>query len=213
MISSVAASSQYISLAAGAERRGYLPLAGRVPGPACGCLCGEVGEAGEILANLVRETGGVGPAVGDLSVLADLQRVGAGGGEDEGPDRLAVVNTVMAAEVPGNLDDVQPVVSGQGAVQGTGEGLAGQGRPAGQVPFLVEVQRGVTAEQNAVIKGDGGRRAIGHLAIAQLNSGRGRKRGCGARRARRQRARRRVFGVGAPSRSTCARAPAPEGGR
>ena len=53
-------------------------------------------QAGEILADLVRETGGVGPAVGDLSVLADLQRVGAGGGEDEGPDRLAAVNTVMA---------------------------------------------------------------------------------------------------------------------
>ena len=43
---------------------------------------GEVGQPGEILADLVRETGGVGPAVGDLSVLADLQRVGAGGGEE-----------------------------------------------------------------------------------------------------------------------------------
>jgi hypothetical protein len=95
--------------------------------------------------------------VGDLSVLADLQRVGAGGGEGEGPDRLAVVDTVVAAEVAGNLDDVQSVVAGQGAVQGTGEGLAGQRRAAGQVPFLVKVGRGVAAEQNAVIEGDGGR--------------------------------------------------------
>jgi len=117
---------------------------------------GEVGQAGEVLADLVREAGGIGPAAGDLGVLADLLRVGAGGGEDEGPGRLAVVNTVMAAEVAGNLHDVQPVAAGQDAVQGVGEGLAGQGQPGGQVPFLVEVLRGVAAEQDAVIEGDGG---------------------------------------------------------
>lgn len=135
-----------------------------------GCLHGEVGQAGEILADLVRKTGGVGPAVGDLCVLADLPRVGAGGGEDEGPDRLAVVNMVMAAEVAGNLDDVQSVVAGQGAVQGAGEGLAGQRRAAGQVPFLVEVRRGAAAEQNAVIEGDGG--CDGQLAGALGAGGR-----------------------------------------
>jgi hypothetical protein len=51
------------------------------------------GQAGEILAGQVLKTGGVGPA--------DLQRDGAGGDEDEGPDRLAVGEMVMAAEIAG----------------------------------------------------------------------------------------------------------------
>ena len=81
MSSSVAAWSVH-SLAACAERGGQLPSAGqRADG--LGCLHGKVGQAGEFLAGLFREARGVGPAVGDAGVPADLERVGAAGGEDE----------------------------------------------------------------------------------------------------------------------------------
>jgi len=107
MTSSVAASSQYIPLP---QARGAVVIChwrgGSSVQPAVAYMA-RFGQAGEILADLVLKTGGVGPAVGDLCVLADLQRVGAGGDEDEGPDRLAVMNMVIACPVAGGRLDVE----------------------------------------------------------------------------------------------------------
>jgi hypothetical protein len=90
-------------------------------------------------------------------MLADARRVGAGSGEHEGADDLAVVNDVVAAEIGPELCGVQPVVAGQDAAEGAGEGSAGQRHAAGQFPFAVEVARVVPAEQDPLAEGDGGR--------------------------------------------------------
>ena len=139
------------SFGPGAERGGDLAWAGRAGGGGCGCEHGDVGQAGEILAGLPGEVCRVSPAVGDAGVLADLRRVGAGGGEHEGADDLAAVNAVVTAEVGPGFRHVQPVAAGQDAAECIGEGLAGQWHAARQAPFVLEVASVLRAEQDALV--------------------------------------------------------------
>ena len=117
--------------------------------------------------------------MGDPGLPADLEGVGAAGGEDEDADRLAVVNAVVAAEIGADPGGVQAVVAGQDAVECTGEGFAGERHPAGEAPFAAEVIGVAPAEQDAVIEGDGGR--DGELVTAFGEGGRRRGRAAGNR--------------------------------
>ena len=94
-------------------------------------------------------------------VAADGAGIGDGDGEAEHPGGHPGAGVVVVAEVSGDLVDSEPD-GRDGGVQGVGEGLAGQHRPAGQLPgFIGEVRAGLGDEQHAVVVFDDGFHAQG----------------------------------------------------